>query len=361
MSGESPSSTETVTGFEKRKAEHIEHALSGASQSNVMRGFDAIHMLHEALPDLDFSEINLEDSDPKALFTSPFFVASMTAGHRDGEAINQRIAEACNHTGWAMGVGSQRRELFDADEAKRWQEINKKNSNVIFLSNLGLSQVIQTPVDKIKKIIESLGAKALIVHTNPLQEALQVEGTPQFKGGVKALETLCRDLDCPVILKETGCGFSKHTLKTVSQIGLFAVDVSGSGGTHWGRVEGMRAKEQSPQQIAAEAFANWGISTVDSLLYASNVKAEFRLWASGGLRNGLDAAKCFALGAKKVSFAKKVLEPAMLSSQAVVDFMHQSEYELKVAMFCTGSKNFSKLQQVTNIANYQNLIRDMHV
>ena len=271
MPGDESSSFEEIPNFEKRKAEHIEYALSQESQSFVKTTFDDVALVHEALPEINFADIKLNDTDPKALFTSPFFVASMTAGHADGEAINDRLASACQESGWAMGVGSQRRELFDESEKKRWQLIRKKYPDVQLLSNIGLSQVIHTPVDKLKDLLDSIDAAALMVHTNPLQEALQVEGTPNFKGGMKALEKLCTDLDRPVILKETGCGFSKITLKQINDIGLFAVDLSGSGGTHWGRVEGMRAGADSPQQLAAKAFANWGISTVDSLLYASHV------------------------------------------------------------------------------------------
>ena len=151
----------------------------------------------------------------------------------------------------------------------------------------------------------------MIVHTNPLQECIQPEGTPHFKGGLQALENLCRDLAVPVILKETGCGFSRKTLEKLKGVGLAAVDVSGKGGTHWGRVEARRLPAGHVREAAGESFADWGHTTVDSLMAARGVEWPRELWASGGVRNGLDAAKLIALGADLVGLAKPVLEAAL--------------------------------------------------
>jgi isopentenyl-diphosphate delta-isomerase len=355
------SASNDVQEFEQRKRDHIQIAMDPSVQTRNLVGLDQIRLNHIALPEMDFSEIQIHDTDNTHLFPSVFFVSAMTAGHKEAESVNARIAEACAVTGWAFAVGSQRRELFDSQEAKSWLNITSKNPGIFFLGNLGLSQVSQTPVNEIKDLVQSLGAKAMMIHTNPLQEVLQREGTPQFKNGLKSLEQLCTHLGVPVILKETGCGFHKTTLKQLNDVGLHAVDVSGLGGTHWGRIEGKRVVADSPQARAAEVFQDWGISTLDSLLQAHQVKLNYRIWASGGIRHGLDAAKCIALGAKKVSMAKPILEAALISTEKIIEVMTQFEYELKIAMFCTGSKNLTKLAQTSHIQNFATFMRDSNV
>jgi isopentenyl-diphosphate delta-isomerase len=195
------------------------------------------------------------------------------------------------------------------------------------------------------KLVENLSAGALFIHANAMQEALQPEGTPEFRGALKALEKLCRKSPVPVVLKETGCGFSLATIQRVKNIGLAALDVSGYGGTHWGRIEGGRAEKQSLQAQGALTFAGWGESTVDSLANAVRAKGKLEIWASGGIRSGLDAAKALALGARRVGFAKPALEAALLGEEALGQWMSQMEFELKVALFCTGSESPEALRK----------------
>lgn len=243
-----------------------------------------------------------------------------------------------------MGVGSQRKQLTEESAASEWKEIRKQCSRVRFFGNIGVSQLASIGVDSVRRLADSLDAEAMIVHTNPLQEVLQPEGTPQFRGGLKALEKLCRDLGRPVIVKETGCGFSEPTLRRLMGLGVAAVDVSGIGGTHWGRVEGGRSQPGSMLHQAAQTFADWGESTVDSLVAAVELKADYSVWASGGVRTGLDAAKLIAMGAEMVGFAKPIIEAALKGEEFLDKQMATFEYELKVAMFCTGSSTVAQLR-----------------
>jgi isopentenyl-diphosphate Delta-isomerase len=244
-----------------------------------------------------------------------------------------------------MGVGSQRRELGDLEAAAEWRALRKKAPKVELLGNLGLAQLIKTKISEVERLVESLEASAMIVHLNALQECLQPEGTPEFKGGLKAIERLAEKLSVPVVIKETGCGFSRETLKRLKGTGVAAVDVSGLGGTHWGRIEGDRNSTGSSAADAAVTFANWGISTVDSLLEATKLKPDYEVWASGGVRSGLDAAKLLALGATSVGFAMPVLEAALSGEEALLGKMAQFEFELKTALFCTGAKSIAGLQR----------------
>lgn len=330
--------------FEKRKQDHIELALMPSNQASEMNGLDAITLIHEAMPDLDFEDINIGSQRFGKSVSTPFLVSSMTAGHRDAVLINRHLMAACATTGWIMGVGSQRRELTDPQAAFEWLPLRREFPEVGLLSNIGIAQIINTPLTCIQSLTETLQAQALIIHCNPLQEVIQPEGTPHFKGCWQALEQLIAIMDIPVVLKETGCGFSSTTLNRLKSMGVAAVDVSGLGGTHWGRIEGHRAVDFPARERTAKTFENWGIDTVQSVKNAVACQPDYEVWGSGGLRHGLDAAKLIALGASSIGFAKPMLEAALSGSQQVVDLMTTIEYELKVALFCTGSRLLNELR-----------------
>lgn len=330
-------------GFEGRKADHLRLSLSSEMEAMGGSGLDRVQLIHEALPEMNFSEVSLDTKFWRYKAASPFFISSMTAGHKGGEALNHTLARVAGRRRWPMGLGSQRRELTDPNAQAEWKKLRKAAPDAFFLSNLGLSQLIVTPLKQVMNLVASLEAGGIFIHANAMQEVLQPEGTPQFKGGLKALEKLCKASPVPVILKETGCGFSHATLKRLKSTGLAAVDISGFGGTHWGRIEGGRAAEDSVQRSAALTFKNWGISTADSLLNAPKLNLE--IWGSGGIRSGLDAAKTIALGAQKVGFAKPALERALEGDDSLAKWMELMEFELKVALFCTGSKNPEALRK----------------
>ena len=330
--------------FEQRKLDHIQLALLTENQATEGNELDRVHLMHDALPDLDLNAICLEGVRFSSSIPKPFIVSSMTAGHRGAVNINQNLMQACVAHQWAMGVGSQRRELSDKNAAKEWNVLRKAYPDACLYGNLGIAQLIITPMDAIRRLCDALQASALIIHCNPLQESVQPEGTPQFKGCWNALEKLVQALELPIIVKETGCGFGAITMQRLDSIGVAAIDISGLGGTHWGRIEGHRAKDSPLHYQVAQSFRNWGISTVDSMLQAKKSNLSCEIWGSGGVRHGLDAARLLALGAHTVGFAKPLLEPALESAEAVSLKMQQIEYELKVAMFCTGSASLADLK-----------------
>lgn len=338
---------ETIEQFEDRKRDHLEIALRFENQAEGLAGFDRIVLEHEALPEFNFKDISIQTEILGKKLKAPLFVSSMTAGHSQGLELNTLLAKTCEERGWMMGIGSQRRELTDTIAGQEWKKIRRFAPNVTLMGNLGIAQVVETPTERVERLVESLEATAMIVHLNALQECIQPEGTPNFKNSCESLERLCRDLSVPVIVKETGCGFSKKTLKRLMNIGVYAVDLSGFGGTHWGRIEGQRAVEKSVQNEAAQTFKNWGISTVQSLLNAIELKPSYRLWASGGVRTGLDAAKLIAMGAEAVGYAKPVLEEALKGKDNLWNWMEKQEYELKISLFCTGSPDLQALRRTS--------------
>lgn len=333
------------TQFEKRKQDHIELALMQANQAYELNGLDAVQLVHEALPDLDFNALDISSTRLGIRVDKPLMVASMTAGHDKAEGVNRHLMAACAQTGWAMGVGSQRRELTDPNASLAWKPLRAAYPEIELYGNLGIAQLITTPLESILRLTEALDARALMIHCNPLQECIQPEGTPQFQGCWDALEALVKNINLPVIVKETGCGFSQSSLRRLHNIGVAAVDVSGLGGTHWGRIEGHRAEHEPMRQQAAQTFRNWGIDTAQSVRDGKNIASDFEVWGSGGVRHGLDAAKLLALGASTVGFAKPMLKAAMESADDVVRVMETIEYELRVALFCTGSHNLNELKE----------------
>lgn len=334
-----------MLSFEERKRDHIDISLSSQSQSLVAGGLDAIELVHEALPDLNFSEISLKTSALNLEIDSPIFVSSMTLGHAKAAKVNDVLASVCQQKNMLMGVGSQRRQLEDPEAKNECLVLRQKFPKLKVMGNLGLAQVITTPIREIQSLVDSLQAQAMIIHTNPLQECIQPEGTPEFRDGLQAIEKICRELSVPVILKETGCGFSASTLDRLKDVGLAAIDVSGRGGTHWGRVEAKRLTQKQIQYSSGQVFEDWGISTTESLLMAREIPMKAKIWASGGVRSGLDVAKLLAMGAQMVGVAQPMLAAAMEGVETLSNYIDQLHYELKVALFCTGCGTVDELQR----------------
>jgi isopentenyl-diphosphate delta-isomerase len=333
--------SESSSQFEKRKQDHIRIALDPRSQAEGLSGLDQVQLIHEALPDMNFKEVDPSTSFFSTKLSAPFFISSMTAGHEHAPEINARLARLSAEKQILMGVGSQRRELTDPEARNEWAQVRKQAPKALLLGNLGIAQVIRTPVDQVEALVDSLQAKALFVHLNSLQECLQPEGTPEFRGGYEAIEKLVQKLSVPVIVKEVGCGFSKETLQRLNSLGVHAVDVSGLGGTHWGRVEGYRSSEDELLFEVAKTFENWGISTVQSLLNAKEISENFPVWASGGVRDGLQAVKLLAMGANLVGIAQPWLGAALKNDKAVTEMYEKLLLEVKIAMFCTGVQKVS--------------------
>lgn len=331
--------------FEQRKREHISVSLKENSESLGSTGFDRVQLIHQALPEINFEDVSISQNILGNIMQTPFFVSSMTGGWEKSEDINLMLAQACERRSWFIGVGSQRGQLTDSFKNKEWQNIRKACPRLIALGNIGLSQAITCSTSEIQKLVDSIEAQGMILHLNSLQEAIQKEGTPQFSGGINTIERLVKELSVPVIIKETGCGFSEETLNDLTGLGIKAIDLSGKGGTHWGRIEGVRLPKSDFRYGIGDTFSDWGIKTVDSLFYSRESKRDYKVWASGGIRTGLDAAKALALGAEAVGFARPILQALQEGEEVLDQVMSRMEYELKISLFCTGSSNLKKLRR----------------
>jgi len=333
--------------FEKRKVDHIRLSLDEKSQAQGS-GLEDIELVHEALPSFNLSDVSIQCSFNKEIsLSSPVFISSMTAGHPGSQKINEALASLSEKRHILMGVGSQRRQLEQESAVQEWENIRNKYPGALLMGNIGISELISTPTDRILNLMKSIQAIGFIVHLNPLQEALQPEGNPQFAGALQALEALKYKSSIPIIIKEVGCGMSEFTLKKLNQLGIDVIDVSGKGGTHWGRIEGFRNPINSVKSNAAITFADWGQSTLKSMMNAMNIDMKAELWASGGVRTGLDVVKLLAMGAKKVGIAQGFLKAYFEteSFESLESYLDQVEFEMRIAMFCCGAQNLDQLTE----------------
>lgn len=341
---------EGEASFEKRKKDHIYWSLSDKSQADLSPS-QLINLPHDPIPEIDFADVSLETESKLFNNSKPFLISSMTGGHDESESINYKLAKAAAENNWLFSTGSLRREVEDKDlKTSEWSKIRSEFKNANLIGNIGLPQIIDPLLrKKLVNFLMELKFDALFVHLNPLQEALQIEGTPNYKNGFSSLKSLIDELNIPVLLKETGTGFSRNSVKKIKQeeVDVKAIDVSGFGGTHWGRIEGLRTPDESKFYKASNTFKNWGHSTVESLLSLNQEKGLLlEPWASGGLRNGLDAAICFALGARVCGFAMPFMKAAVSKDIGELkNLIELIEYETKIALFCTGSKNITELRQ----------------
>jgi isopentenyl-diphosphate delta-isomerase len=188
-----------------------------------------------------------------------------------------------------------------------------------------------------------IDADALILHLNPLQEALQPEGNTDFSGLLGKMEQVCRELTVPVIVKEVGWGISEDVARKLASVGVSGIDTAGAGGTSWSEVERYRARTELGNNTAS-VFASWGIPTAQSIGMARRGAPELPLIASGGIRTGLDVAKSIALGADAVGIAMPLLKAASISVESVRAALQEIIESLRLAMFCVGAASLKELK-----------------
>lgn len=343
---------ESLSSFEKRKKDHIRWSLSQKTQNLSSNGFEQFSLHHCALPDFNFSEVSLKTNLLNQTFSSPHFISSMTAGHKKGDEINQLLAKAAAEMGWLFCVGSQKKELQNKQSSKSWEKIVKNHPQVKFVSNIGIEEVIQYPINQILDLTRPINSIGIIVHLNPLQEVFQNKTDVYMKGSLKAITELVKKSSVPVIVKEVGFGISQDVSQSLFDVGVSVVDVSGSGGTHWGMVEVLRNPKNRLLLNAIKHFEKWGYSTAQSLVENNkHVVNRKKIWASGGIRSGVDSAKCLALGAQAVGIAQPLLKALCGQSETkmnykkLIECMQQFDFELKTAMFCTGLQSIQDFKK----------------
>ncbi len=340
-----------------RKEEHLRISLDQSVQEPVELGFSALRLEHCALP-----EVNLEDIDISTTFLgrrlkAPLMISGMTGGTDQAGKVNRHLAIAAEATGIAFCVGSQRAAIVNPQLASTYR-VRDVAPDVFLFSNLGAIQLRRGfGIAECQAAIDLIGADGLVLHLNPLQEALQTHGDTTFAGVAEHIAEVCRALTVPVIVKEVGFGISGRVARQLLACGVAAIDVQGAGGTSWARVEGQRAREDRLVR-AAEAFRYWGIPTPLCIRSVRRVCPDLPLIAGGGIRTGVDAAKAIALGADLVAAAQPFLQPALDSAEAVIDRIEQIIFELRVALFATGCQQLHDLRYVPITTRYGPFVDD---
>jgi isopentenyl-diphosphate delta-isomerase len=334
-----------VTPTSSRKSDHIRINLEEDVTSRITTGLERYRFVHNALPELNLPEIDLSVEIFGKKLKAPLLISSMTGGSKEAAQINQRLAEAAQAEGVAMGLGSQRAAIEDKRLVTTYR-VRNVAPDILLFANLGAVQLnYGYGLDHLQRAVEMAEADAIMLHLNPLQEAVQPEGDTNFSGLLQKIEIMCKQLPVPVVIKEVGWGISAETAKQLARAGVQAIDVAGAGGTSWTQVEMHRATNESQARLAA-AFADWGISTSDSIVYIREALRTMRIFASGGLRTGQDIAKCIALGAELGGMASPYLKAAAKSTEAVLETIREVAMELRVTMFAAGAASIPDLQRL---------------
>jgi isopentenyl-diphosphate Delta-isomerase len=332
-----------VAPIDQRKADHIKINLEQDVRSALTTGLENYHFVHEALPELDLARVDPSLSLFGKTLAAPILISSMTGGTEEAGEINQRLAEAAQEVGVAMGVGSQRAALEHPEQIPTFAITRQVAPGILLFANLGAVQLnYGYGIDHCRRAVDMIQADALILHLNPLQEAVQDAGDTNFVDLGKKIEGICKKLEVPVIAKEVGWGISEKSAKMLADCGVSAIDVAGAGGTSWSQVEMHRAPDEFTRRLAA-TFVGWGIPTSESILNLKHNLPDMTVFASGGIKDGLDIAKCVALGASLGGMAGQFLKAAAVSTEKAVEMMKLTKKQIEVTMFACGAEKLAHL------------------
>jgi isopentenyl-diphosphate delta-isomerase len=337
-------------GHARRKADHVRIALQeDVGFGPLTTGLERYRFVHQALPEIDLDAVDTSATMLGRPVAAPLVLSCMTGGFDGGGEINRRLAEAAQAARLPVGVGSQRAALEDRALAASFR-VRALAPDVPLLANLGASEILGPgALSRCRRAVAMIEADALVIHLNPLQEALQPEGSARFAGLAEAIREVAAGLEAPVIVKEVGWGLAENVARTLADAGVHGLDVAGAGGTSWSEVERHRIADPVMRDVAA-SFREWGIPTAEAVLAARRGFPDGLLIASGGLRSGVDAAKCLALGADAAAFAAPLLRAAVAGRAALDDELRRLQTELRLAMFCVGAASVAELRATPHLA-----------
>jgi isopentenyl-diphosphate delta-isomerase len=332
-----------------RKAEHLRiNVECDVAGKGIDNGFDAYHLLHQALPEIDLAGVDTSAELFGRLLRAPILISCMTGGTPEARRINRMLAYVAQTHGFAMGLGSGR-ALVESPATLDTFDVRDEAKDVPLLANLGAVQLNKGyGVEECRRLVDLLRADALVLHLNPLQEALQPEGDTCFAGLLAQIHALCERAEFPVAVKEVGWGIAPDAVRALFEAGVAAVDVAGAGGTSWSEVERHRIAEPWRARVAG-AFAGWGIPTADCIRLAREIAPTQTLIASGGIRDGIHAVKAIALGADVVGIAGGFLRAADRGLDDANDLARELTETLRVAMFSLGTPTLRQLRGTPRI------------
>ncbi len=331
-----------------RKRDHVELTVrKDVSFRSKSAGFEEWEFVHHALPEINGSEIDTSTRFLGKQLSFPLMISCMTGGYREAERINRQLAEVCEEEKLCMGVGSQRQAMENSTYHASFSVARKAAPSIPLVGNIGAPEVAMlTDVSPIIKLAELIRADAFAVHLNPLQEFLQPEGNTNFRGVLRGIEKLVRQLPVPVIVKEIGAGISGEAAAQLVDIGVSCIDVAGAGGTSWAGVEILRREKK--EQPYWNPFWDWGVRTVDALREVVPLKQRMpalSVIASGGISGGLECAKAIGLGADMTAAARPMLKALMNGGKKELrETIARWRLECRGAMFLIGASSIRQLQ-----------------
>lgn len=328
----------------KRKKEHVTLVLNeDVGFRNKTTGFDYFEFEHNALPEMNASEIDTSIKFLGKKIKFPLMVSCMTGGYKNAKLINQSLAAVCEERGIPLGVGSQRQVMEDASYRRTFSIVRKVAHSIPIIGNIGAAEIANLKnTIQIEKLVDMIDADAFTIHLNPLQEFLQPEGDTDFYGVLKGIELLVNNLSVPIIVKEVGVGISASVAQRLINAGVKIIDTAGAGGTSWAGIEIIR----SNKPLLSRAFWDWGIPTAESIQAVRKLSKNIFLIGSGGIRNGIDIAKAITLGANMAASAAPILRTLNKGGEKEVHkILDLWEKELRGAMFLTGSRNILQLRK----------------
>ena len=335
-----------------RKKSHVDLCVdSDVSFREKGTGLDGYELVHNALPEIDLEEVDTSVRFMGRVCRLPFLINSMTGGYEEAERINRELGEACERTGIALGLGSQRQALESDTYHASWRAAREAAPSIPIFGKIGAVEVAKgIDIGDLERLVAMIDADGFAVHLNPLQELMQPEGETTFRGVLSGIERMVRELSVPILVKEVGAGLSADVVRRLLDVGVRYIDISGAGGTSWSGVELLRNPDAELSD--EELFWDWGIPTAEALAGARPLcdEVDAVITASGGIASPRDMALCFPLGASMVAAARPFLQ--RLRSDGVEGLVREIERwgrYLRYAMFLTGSPDIAAFRRPENL------------
>lgn len=319
-----------------RKKEHIHHFLKSDFKSDNY--FENIYLEHNSLPELDFEEIDTKYSFLGKDISFPVMINAMTGGFKDAVKINSNLATVAERFNIPMAVGSQAIAINNKEYEPSFKAVRKILKTGIVISNI--NAFAEPP--EVLRAIDMIEADAIQIHLNPAQEICMPEGDRNFKGVLKNIENIVREINKPIIVKEIGFGISKDVARRLFEAGVKYIDIGGRGGTNFIKIESERNEEFD----FSELF-EWGIPTALSLLECRSVSRDLNIICSGGMRSANDVVKALCAGADMTGISGPILRELLEGGyEGAEKYIQNIIYKSKVIMFLLGKKNLNELRTV---------------
>ena len=326
--------------IEARKADHLRICAELDVEFAKTTLLEDVEFVHRAMSGISLDEIDLTAEFMGRKLRAPLIISAMSGGTAEAEELNRDLARAAQETGLGFCLGSQR-PMLENPSLRKSYAVRKYAPDVPIVGNLGFQQAAVARPRDVVALVSNIEADGLAIHLNPAHEIRQAEGERSFPNGIRALQTLARRLPGKLMVKETGCGISRLVAIELKKAGIGVLDTAGAGGTSWPRVESLRRGIPASQRSWLD---EWGIPTAASILQVRDLG--FKLVGSGGIRTGLDAAKCLALGCDLAGMALPVLRAHREGGyDGAVAFLQEVIADLKSVMLLVGAKDIRALKK----------------